>query len=322
MPQNYTAEARDKFPLPPRPDELDYSTKRELKVAEDAYSAARDRIAAERDRWVEREKVRDLEREEAIRRAELERKRKEEEEQAERLEAAARKKANAVAQALLAGRKGCDLCLRLGKFVVLPIVVVVQMCSDFVEYECSRAEEGPGSACASCRKSKKKCEWSSEPLPGPSQAGPSNTAAAKVPSSKTTAAPTTPTTSKSVVVEIPTQHRSRPSVEAMREIAAEIRGLREAYDERLDQEAARMKRDEQRFLQEESRFQQVESRTKGLERQQLAIMDAIQRLTSALIGDFQAALAHRGGGGGSEGDLDLEPDDGGAVSDGDMEVED
>ena len=111
MPRNYTAEAHDKFPLPPRPDELDYSTKRELKMAEDAYSAARDRIAAEWDRWVEREKVRDLEREEAIRRAELERKRKEEEEQAERLEAAARKKANAVAQALLAGRKGCDLCL-------------------------------------------------------------------------------------------------------------------------------------------------------------------------------------------------------------------
>ena len=114
MPRNYTAEARDKFPLPPHPDELDYSTKQELKMAEDAYSAARDRIAAEWDRWVEREKVRDLEREEAIQHAELEWKRKEEEEQVEWLEVAAHKKANAVTQALLAGCKGCDLCLRLG----------------------------------------------------------------------------------------------------------------------------------------------------------------------------------------------------------------
>ena len=196
------------------------------------------------------------------------------------------------------------------------------MCSDFLEYECSRAEEGPGSACASCRKSKKKCEWNSEPLPGPSQAGPSNTVAVKAPSSKTTAAPTTPTTSKSVVVEIPTQHWSCPSVEAMREIAAKIRGLREAYDEQLDQEAARMKRDEWHFLQEETRFQQVEDCTKGLEHQQLAIMDAIQCLTSALVGNFQVALAHQGSGGGSGGDLDLELDDGGVASDGDMEVED
>ena len=179
------------------------------------------------------------------------------------------------------------------------------MCSDFLEYKCSHAEEGPGSACGLCRKSKKKCEWSSKPLPGPLQAGPSNTVAAKAPSSKMTAAPTTPTTSKSVVVEILTQHRSRPSVEAMREIAAEIQGLCEAYDKRLDQEAVRMKRDEQHFLQEESRFQQVEDHTKGLEHQQLAIMDAIQRLTSALVGDFQAALARRGSGGGLGGGFGL-----------------
>ena len=58
-----------------------------------------------------------------------------------------------------------------------------------------------------------------------------------------------------------------------------------------------MKRDEQRFLQEESCFQQVEDHMKGLERQQLAIMDAIQRLMLALVGDFQAALVRRGGGG-------------------------
>ena len=116
MPRNYTAEAHDKFPLPPHPNKLDYARKQELKVAEDAYSAARDHVAAEQDKWIEKEKVKDLEREEAIRHAELKRKWKEEEEQAEQLEVAAHKKANTVAQALLAGCKGCDLCLQLGKF--------------------------------------------------------------------------------------------------------------------------------------------------------------------------------------------------------------
>ena len=66
MPCNYTAEAHDKFPLPPHPNELDYSSKQELKVAEDAYSAAHDCVAAEWDRWIEREKVKDLEHEEVI----------------------------------------------------------------------------------------------------------------------------------------------------------------------------------------------------------------------------------------------------------------
>ena len=56
---------------------------------------------------------------------ELERKRKEEEEQVERLEAAAHKKANAIAQVLLEGRTGCDLCLRLGELI--PFSVAVHM---------------------------------------------------------------------------------------------------------------------------------------------------------------------------------------------------
>ena len=83
MSRNYNVKARDKFPLPPCPDELDYPSVWELKVAEAAYSVARDRVAAERERWIEREQVKDKEREEELRRVELERKRKEEEEQAE-----------------------------------------------------------------------------------------------------------------------------------------------------------------------------------------------------------------------------------------------
>ena len=41
MSRNYNIEARDKFPLPPCPDELDYPSVRELKVAKAAYSVAR-----------------------------------------------------------------------------------------------------------------------------------------------------------------------------------------------------------------------------------------------------------------------------------------
>ena len=89
MPHNYTAEACDKFPLPPCPNELDYTSKQELKVAEDVYLVACDCIAAEWDRWIEKEKVKDLECEEEIWHVELERKWKEEEEQAEQLEVAA-----------------------------------------------------------------------------------------------------------------------------------------------------------------------------------------------------------------------------------------
>ena len=59
---------------------------------------------------------------------ELERKRKEEEEQAEQLEAAARKKANAVAQALLEGHMGCDLCLRLGELIPFSVAVHIFKC--------------------------------------------------------------------------------------------------------------------------------------------------------------------------------------------------
>src|SRR5271154_3055645 len=183
----------------------------------------------------------------------------------------------------------------------------------FVEYECSRAELGSGAACSQCRKSKKRCDWTSEAQPGPSEAGPSTSSAA----------PSSHAVQKSVVVEIPTQHRSRPSVEVMQEIATEIRGLREAYDERLDQEDARMKQDEFRLKQEEARFRQVEERTRQLEHQQLLMMSAIQRLTAALVGDFQAALARRTARGESVDVEDLEPGEGEVDGDGgDMEVED
>ena len=130
-------------------------------------------------------------------RVELEQKRKEEEAQVEQLEVAAHKKVNAVAQALLEGHTGCDLCLQLGELISPFVAVHVFEClSDCLEYECSHAKDSPGAACVACQKIKKKCEWSSESLPGPLQAGSSKTVVPKAPSSKVTAAPLTPTASK------------------------------------------------------------------------------------------------------------------------------
>ena len=42
MPHNYNVEARDKFSLLPCPDELDYPSTWELKVAKDTYLVACD----------------------------------------------------------------------------------------------------------------------------------------------------------------------------------------------------------------------------------------------------------------------------------------
>ena len=128
MSHNYNIEACNKFPLLPCPDELDYPSMQELKVAEAAYLVVRDCIAAEWERWIEREQVKDKERKEELRCVELEQKWKEEEEQAEQLEAAARKKANAVAQALLEGRTGCDLCLQLGELIPFSVAVHLFEC--------------------------------------------------------------------------------------------------------------------------------------------------------------------------------------------------
>ena len=66
MSHNYNVKARDKFPLPPHPNELDYPSVWELKVTEAAYSVVRDRVAAEWERWIEREQVKDKECEEEL----------------------------------------------------------------------------------------------------------------------------------------------------------------------------------------------------------------------------------------------------------------
>ena len=130
MPHNYNIEACDKFPLLPHPNELDYPSKEELKVAKDMYSMAHNHIAAEQERWIKRQKVKDLEHKEEIWCVELEWKQKEEEEQVEQLEAVVCKKANAISQALLEGCMGCDLYLQLGKLFSPSLVVhFFQVCS-------------------------------------------------------------------------------------------------------------------------------------------------------------------------------------------------
>ena len=72
MPCNYNVKAHDKFPLLPHPNELDYPSKRELKVTKDTYSVVHDHIAVEQERWIKRERVKDLECEEEIQHMELE----------------------------------------------------------------------------------------------------------------------------------------------------------------------------------------------------------------------------------------------------------
>ena len=66
MPHNYNVEAHNKFPLLPHPNELDYPSMWELKVAKDVYLVACNCIAAEWERWIKREKVKDKEHEEEL----------------------------------------------------------------------------------------------------------------------------------------------------------------------------------------------------------------------------------------------------------------
>ena len=110
-PRNYVKEARDKFPIPAAPEELDFDSRPEFKAAEAAQDVICQEQAAVQERWVEREKVADKAREVERLRLELERKRKEQEEADRKLEEAAKKKAATVVEVLIDGRRGCDLCL-------------------------------------------------------------------------------------------------------------------------------------------------------------------------------------------------------------------
>ena len=72
-------------------------------------------------------------------------------------------------------------------------------------------------------------------------------------------------------------HKARPSVEVLREIFAEIRAFRESYE-------AGHKVDEERIA-------RVERRARIVERRTVVAIDSIRRLTAAILGDRNQALA-------------------------------
>ena len=74
-----------------------------------------DQQAAAPERWIEQEKVLELERETERVRLELEKKKKEEEEKERKLAKVAKKKATAVVEVLIDDRRGCDMCMWIGK---------------------------------------------------------------------------------------------------------------------------------------------------------------------------------------------------------------
>src|SRR5271156_184736 len=115
-PRNYVKEAREEFVIPPAPEEYDFDTRPEYLAARVAHNALREKQAALRERWIEKEKVADKAREVELLRLELERKRKEQEAADRKLEEAAKRKAATVVEVLIDGRRGCDLCLRTSEF--------------------------------------------------------------------------------------------------------------------------------------------------------------------------------------------------------------
>ena len=131
---------------------------------------------------------------------------------------------------------------------------------------CSCADLGPGAACASCRKSKKRCDWTTwnTARPGPGDASSSAT----IPG---------PSTSGGSIGGATSGHKSCPSVEALKEIAAEIRAFQETY--------------EKGHAVDESKLAQVEHRAMLVEWRTAMTMDAIWRFTAVILGDRKCTLA-------------------------------
>ena len=217
---NLVKEAHKLFHIPPAPKELDFDSWAKYLVTKARHDKSCEQQAAAQEHWIEREKVLELEREMERVRLELERKKKEEEEEKEKkLAKAAKKKVTAVIEVLIDDCWGCDACLQVGKSLFVscensPLLIV-----DSEGAVCSCADTGPGAACLSCCKIKKHCNWivwnatkaveastsTMNMVPGPSSVGES--------SSGTTHG-----------------HRSRPSVEALKEISAKIHAFCESYE--------------------------------------------------------------------------------------------
>ena len=118
MSRNLVKEACELYHIPPAPEELNFDSRADYLAAKVEHEKTRDRQAAARECWIEREKVLELERETERVRLELEKKKKEEEEKERKLAKVAKKKATAVVEVLIDDCRGCDACLRVGKSFV------------------------------------------------------------------------------------------------------------------------------------------------------------------------------------------------------------
>ena len=217
MSRNLVKEARKLFHIPPAPEELDFDSRAKYLVAKVNHDKSREQQAVARECWIEREKVLDLEWETEHMRLELERKKKEEEEK--KLAKVAKKKVTTVVEVLIDNCWGCDMCLQVGKSSFISCEGGPHLIVDSEGAVCSRANAGPGAACLSCRKIKKRCDWiawnaakaaeastsTTNVVPGPSSVGES--------SGGTTCG-----------------HKSHPLVEALKEISAEIHAFCESYE--------------------------------------------------------------------------------------------
>ena len=150
------------------------------------------------------------------------------------------------------------------------------------------------------RKIKKRCDWIAW-----------NAAKEAEASSRTTNVVPGPSSVSETSSGTTCGHKACPSVEALREISAEIRAFRESYEERIAR---------------------VERRARIMERRTVVAIDSIRRLMAAILGDRNQALAphHIPGAGMGEVEAaeDLEPwlddsfvDDGEGESVGDEPME-
>ena len=127
-------------------------------------------------------------------------------------------------------------------------------------------DTGPGAACLSCRKIKKHCDWIAWNAAKAVEASMSMTNV--VPGLSSVGESSGGTTCG---------HKSCPSVEALKEISAEIHAFRKSYEagHKIDKE----------------RIARVERWARIVERRATVVIDSIRCLTAAILGDHDQALA-------------------------------
>ena len=123
---------------------------------------------------------------------------------------------------LIDDHQGCDPCLWVGKSSFVSCEGCHFLLLDSEGAVCSHADDGPGAACLSCHKIKKRCDWIVR-----------NAAKAAEASSSTTNVVPGPSSVGESSGGTLRGHKSCPSVEALREISAKIRAFHKSYCQRF-----------------------------------------------------------------------------------------